>query len=441
MLLSYAVRSVYIESCGMFVRGGVYRVVKEAMGGTMAKISVSALLFDYVLTGPISGVSAGQYLVGFLNELFRYARLDVHVSRDFAAACFAALVTLYFWWVNIKGIPESSEKALRIMYVTTAMVVPLILWCAYTLCTRGASLPPWPLPRNLHFSPDALGWLRNTQASTIGLLGILIGLGHSVLAMSGEETLAQVYREIEHPKLANLKKTALVIFLYSLVFTSLVSFFAVMIIPDHVRPTFYDNLIGGLTMYVAGPHALKIVFHLFVVLVGVLILSGAVNTSMVGSNGVLNRVSEDGVLPDWFRHPHSRFGTTYRIVNVVAALQLLAILLSRGNVYALGGPMPLAFSGVLCSRAWECWCFVLKGLGPVNFVFLSTSAFAAPKSHSGWQPLHWLFLESPSRISLRSQWPRFPASASPYSCSSSSRPRKDSRKRAAFPIPRSTNFG
>src|SRR6266849_1177127 len=69
MLFSYAVRSMYIESCSMFVRGGVYRVVKEAMGGTLAKFSVSALMFDYILTGPISGVSAGQYLAGFLNEL------------------------------------------------------------------------------------------------------------------------------------------------------------------------------------------------------------------------------------------------------------------------------------------------------------------------------------------------------------------------------------
>src|ERR1017187_7473748 len=70
MLFAYAVRSMYIESCSMFVRGGVYRVVKEAMGGTLAKFSVSALMFDYILTGPISGVSAGQYLTGFLNELF-----------------------------------------------------------------------------------------------------------------------------------------------------------------------------------------------------------------------------------------------------------------------------------------------------------------------------------------------------------------------------------
>src|SRR6059058_6441771 len=74
MLLSYAVRSVYIESSSMFVRGGVYRVVKEAMGATLAKFSVSALMFDYILTGPISGVSAGLYLTGLLNELLHYAR-------------------------------------------------------------------------------------------------------------------------------------------------------------------------------------------------------------------------------------------------------------------------------------------------------------------------------------------------------------------------------
>ncbi len=68
MLFSYAVRAVYIESCSMFVRGGVYRVVHEAMGGTLAKFSVSALMFDYVLTGPISGVSAGLYAAGLLND-------------------------------------------------------------------------------------------------------------------------------------------------------------------------------------------------------------------------------------------------------------------------------------------------------------------------------------------------------------------------------------
>src|SRR6478609_9285782 len=112
MILAYAVRSVYIESCSMFVRGGVYRVVKEAMGATLAKFSVSALMFDYILTGPISGVSAGLYLAGLINELLAAGHLTFTVPMNATAAMFAILVTVYFWWENIKGIPESSEKAL-----------------------------------------------------------------------------------------------------------------------------------------------------------------------------------------------------------------------------------------------------------------------------------------------------------------------------------------
>jgi amino acid transporter len=353
MLFSYAVRAVYVESCSMFVRGGVYRVVKEALGGTMAKISVSALMFDYVLTGPISGVSAGQYLAGVLNELFAYGHINVVLSANSAAAFFAILVTLYFWWQNIKGIPESSEKALRIMQLTTVMVVVLIAWCGYTLWVRGAHLPPLPTRQTMHLGKNALGWLygsRIAQAST--LLIVFVGLGHSVLAMSGEETLAQVYREIEYPKLPNLKKTGLVIFIYSLVFTSLVSFFAVMIIPDGMRQQYTENLIGGLAMHLVGAFPMLLAFHVFVVVVGTLILSGAVNTAIVGSNGVLNRVSEDGVLTEWFRHPHRKYGTSHRIINLVVAAQILTIIASRGDVTFLAN---LYAFGVI-------WSFALKGV-------------------------------------------------------------------------------
>src|ERR1700681_3574183 len=91
MLLSYAVSQLYVESCSMFVRGGVYRVVKEAMGGTLAKFSVSALMFDYILTGPISGVAAGRYLVGLLNELFAFVHLNIVLNANVAATIFAMI--------------------------------------------------------------------------------------------------------------------------------------------------------------------------------------------------------------------------------------------------------------------------------------------------------------------------------------------------------------
>lgn len=351
MLFSYTVRAVYIESCSMFVRGGVYRVVKEAMGGTLAKLSVSALLFDYVLTGPISAVSAGQYLAGLFNVLLPRFEIPLHIPQAPFSVLFAIAVTIYFWWQNTKGVHESSNKALKIMGLTTVMAVILIVWCFITLAIKGFHLPPIaPV-----FSGESLGWLHSFSGkiAPLGLIGITIAFGHSLLAMSGEESLAQVYREIEAPKLKNLEKAGFIIFLYSMLLTSLVSFFAVMIIPDAIRTGQYSgNLIGGLTMYLVGPVPVRILFQAFVVFVGAMILSGAVNTSIVGSNGVLNRLGEDGILPETLRHPHPRFGTSHRMISLIAGLQILTILLCRGDIYVLGEAY--AF-GVI-------WSFVFKSL-------------------------------------------------------------------------------
>jgi amino acid transporter len=365
MLFSYAVRSMYIESCSMFVRGGVYKVVHEAMGGTLAKFSVSALMFDYVLTGPISGVSAGLYLGGLINETGEHFHMHwMHVHPQHFAALFAAAATIYFWRKNIIGLHESSEKALRIMQITTVMVVILIVWCLITIFRNGYQPVPLPVASNLKFSNEALGWLKGTIAPSITFIGILIGLGHSLLAMSGFETLAQVNREIAHPKLLNLKRAGNVIFAYSMLFTSLVSFFAVMIIPDGERARFLDNLIGGLSMYLVGPIGLRLLFHAFVVLVGTLILAGAVNTAIIGSNGVLNRVAEDGVLPDWFRHPHHKYGTTSRMINMVVLLQLITITITMGDVMLLGEAY--AFGVV--------WSFAMKALSVLMLRFKQPGA-------------------------------------------------------------------
>ena len=351
MLFSFAVRAVYVESCSMFTRGGVYRVVKEALGGTFAKLSVSALMFDYILTGPISGVSAGQYITGLMNELMVVAanshwlppalmdaqNVPLQFNMDHTSAVFAAVVTIYYWWANIKGIEESSGKALRVMQITTVMVVILLAWGIFSVFVRGSHLPPAPVPANLHFSNEALGFLKGRGLPLFGLFGILMAFGHSVLAMSGEESLAQVNREIEHPKLKNLKRAAIVIAIYSLVFTGGATLLASMLIPTLQRTTLYkDNLIAGLAMYMVGPMFWRIAFRIFVVLVGFLILSGAINTSMIGSTGVLMRVAEDGVLTDWFRKPHIKFGTSYRIINLIFILQMITIIASRGNVITLG---------------------------------------------------------------------------------------------------------
>jgi amino acid transporter len=402
MLFSYAVRAVYVESCAMFTRGGVYRVVKEAMGGTLAKLSVSALMFDYVLTGPISGVSAGQYIIRLVAQTATYFGYPCDPSPanvNLMAAGVAVLITVYFWWRNTKGLHESSGDALKIMYITTVMVVILIFWSGLTMLERpdAQKLPPAPAPHNLAFDRDAVGWLPDiapgalkelapeasaqdspapdkpdvgpryglipNAGALLGLIGILMAFGHSFLAMSGEESLAQVNRELEYPKHKNLMRAGLVIFVYSLLFTSLVSFFAYAIIPDNVRPKYLDNMISGIAMYLIGPMSLKLLFQAFIVIVGFLMLAGAINTSIIGSNGVLNRVSEDGVLTDWFRAPHKKYGTSHRTINLIVILQLVAIISSRGDTYKLGEAY--AF-GVI-------WSFAFKALAVLVLRFKDKS--------------------------------------------------------------------
>ncbi len=363
MMFSFAVRSVYLESCSMYVRGGVYVVVHDSMGPVMAKLSVSALVFDYILTGPISVVSAGQYLGALLNEISGMLHQNYQINVNLFAAGAGILITIYFWWQNIKGVHESSGKALRIMQITTVMVGILLIWCPITLLlTKGWHLPPAPKPSNLVFSDSAQGWLKGTFWMQIPMVVIIIAFGHSLLSMSGFETLAQVYREIASPKMKNLKIAANLTCWYAVLCTGVISLFAVMIIPDNVRSLYINNLIGGLAMSLSGPYLLRFGFHIFVVIVGGLILSGAVNTSIIGANGVLNRVAEDHVLVPWFREPHKRYGTTFRMINMITLLQLATIVYSRGDMTILAEAY--AFGVV--------WSFFMKALGVTVLRFQRT---------------------------------------------------------------------
>jgi hypothetical protein len=239
------------------------------------------------------------------------------------------------------------------MQITTVMIVIFLVWCGLTLAMRGpAQRVPLPTPSNLQFSDEGLGWFKGTVWPTIPMVAIIIAFGHSLLSMSGFETLAQVYREISYPKLKNLYRAGNIVCTYAVISTGVITLLAAMIIPDKVRLQYAENLLGGLTNFLVGPELLRLAFHIFVVIVGVLILSGAVNTSIIGANGVMNRVAEDGVLDPWFQKPHRRFGTTFRIINIVTLLQIITVIASRGDTYTLGEAY--AFGIV--------WSFFLKAL-------------------------------------------------------------------------------
>jgi nucleotide-binding universal stress UspA family protein len=79
-------------------------------------------------------------------------------------------------------------------------------------------------------------------------------------------------------------------------------------------------------------------------------------------------VAEDGVLPDWFLKPHPKYGTNYRLLYLIAGLQLITIFASRGDVILLGEAY--AF-GVVWSFVFNTLSMVVlrfKKRGPREFV-------------------------------------------------------------------------
>lgn len=350
MLFSGIMLMVYLESCGMFVRGGAYPVVQAGLGHNAAKAAVSAILFDFLLTGPISSVSAGHYLAGFINTAFIHFQIPYTVPGRVFSVIFAIAITIYFWRQNVRGIGDSSDKSAKIVSLSLIMCFILIVWGAFTIFTRGAHLPPL----TPEFNARSMGWLKDFDwFRAIGAVGIMMAIGHSVLAMSGLETLSQVYREIEFPKMLNLKKAAAMVFFFALIFTGGLTLLASVIIPhDLIATKYYDNLLAGLVMEMNGPFLLRLLTQGFVVLVGVAMLAGAVNTAIIGANAMLNRLAEDGILTDWFRKIHKKFGTTYHIIHIIAVMQVIIICLSAGHVYILGEAY--AF-GII-------WSFVLEAL-------------------------------------------------------------------------------
>jgi amino acid transporter len=279
-------------------------------------------------------VSAGLYISGLLYNLLPPLNINWQVPHRIFAVIFGVLVIVYFWKENIRGVEESSDNNLKIISFVSVIAIILLVWSFITLTIKEFHLPPF----DLHFTEEALGWSKHIPwLEAVGLVGIFMAFGHSILALSGLETLAQVYREIEDPKIKNLKKTVVIVFVFSVMFTGVLTFLSSLIIPgDLIAGKYADNLLSGLALELHGPYWAKLILQIFVVVSGGLLLIGAVNTSFVGANGILNRVAEDGILHDWFRGLHSKYGTTYRIVNIIAIIQIAVIILSCGNIYLLG---------------------------------------------------------------------------------------------------------
>ena len=406
LLFSYGMRAVYIESCALFVRGGVYRVVKEALGGFLAKLPFrpccsitcspgrSAAFGRPIHRRPGAGSDRPLHRAFELDEgtqhaikswgsvadrlrghdlllppePARHSRIERqgaedHDRHDRHGRRHAGLERRHAGRegpgqsdCRLAARSEQEGRDRRRRHKPVPKINPV---------TGEQEDPLGFLGRFRQRSPSRCA-IRPSWLSLIGVVGIVIAFGHSILAMSGEETLAQVYREVESPKLPNFKKAAFIVFVYSLLLTGSMNFLAVLLIPDDQRMNeYYDNWMGGLAMHMLGPVSLLLLLNAFVVFVGFLIL--------VRRGQHLDHRLQRRAQPRGRRRRAARLVSEaasaatarhYRLLWLITGLQLFTIVVSRGDVILLGEAY--AFGVV--------WSFVFKTLSMVVLRFKDRTA-------------------------------------------------------------------
>jgi len=361
LLLSCALRTLSIESYALFGREDVYKVVHAGLGSSLAKLASAALLFDCLLIGPICGVAGGLYVAEYVNELASVAHLNYpQASSPLFAEIISIVALIYYWRKQVTGRSGKNRRPLSLLTVATIVALALIAWCfstwawssqvsrqAITIEMNTWYFPPW----KPYLFTASLGWLRGTRVPSLPFVWILIGFGHSFLVMSPEESVSEADELVESSNVDMLKWVTRARVMTGFIFPLLIPFFALMVIPDSVRPSYFDVPLVGLTMYVRGPMIIKLVFQSVVVAFGALVLLRVLNSAITSSSGVLTRATEDREVPPWLFGRHEKHHTRHRLTHVVALSLLLMLLLSRGRLQFLTAFYTFGVT----------WSFVLRG--------------------------------------------------------------------------------
>ncbi|HEY7285655.1 MAG TPA: magnesium transporter [Vicinamibacterales bacterium] len=354
VLIGVCVRAVDVEACSLFVRGGTFGLVREALGELPGRVAASALLVERLLLGSLVAAAAGRYGAGLFRAGFA-PQLSPAAAENTAVAVAVGLLAVV-WLGRRRGRLFTSLTVSKAVIGAGSVLVFAIIWALLTLAGRGGMVAPLPFTAGAPATP----------------MEALLALGSVMFVIGGVDTLSQIAPELEPPRILNLKRTAGIVAVFSVLVTASLGFFVSTLVPPGVRDAFLDTPIVGLTLSLAGPSWFKGLMTTVVAIGAVLMMLAAARSALAGAQLGLTRLVDDGMLPAALRAPHPQYGTPWRIVNITAAAQIAVVALSGGHVGWL-------------SRAYAvgiAWSAVLKILAVVRLrkTRASAPAFRAPGS-------------------------------------------------------------
>jgi amino acid transporter len=304
-------RKIYGEVVGAIpLNGGAYNVLLNTSSKKMASLAATLTVLSYMATAVISASEGMHYLHGIIPAI------DITITT--------IIVLLAFTGLAILGIGESAFVAVIIFLIHLATLSLLVFASAWFLMTHGL--------QTFHINwslPVSSGGIANA---------LFLGFSAAMLGISGFESSANF---VEEQQQGVFPKTLRNMWAIVSFFNPVIALLLICIIPLAEVGEHKESLLAFLGQTTGGSWLAYLIS-----IDAVLVLCGAVLTSFVGVSGLLNRMTLDRILPNYFLKQNKR-GSNYRIIISFLILCISVLFVTGGNLIALAGVYTFSFLAVM----------------------------------------------------------------------------------------------
>ena len=305
-------RKIYGEVVGaMPLNGGAYNALLNTTSKLMASFAATLTILSYMATAVISA-----------NEAIHYLH---HLIPSMPIIMATIGLLLFFALLTIGGITESAKVAVGIFLFHLLSLVVLTIFIVLYLSQNGIDI----LFKNWYHQSENSIWY-----------AIFFGFAASMLGVSGFESSANF---VEEQQKGVFPKTLRNMWVIVSIINPLMAIFALSLfaIPVLQSADYQNTLLVQMGDFVGGEWMAAII-----AVDAFLVLSGAVLTSFVGVSGLLERMTLDRIMPQFFLKKNKK-GSSYRIIILFFALAVSVLLITNGNVGLLAGVYTISFLSVM----------------------------------------------------------------------------------------------
>ncbi|WP_428232986.1 APC family permease [Flavobacterium sp.] len=307
----YLFRKIYGEVVGAIpLNGGAYNVLLNTSTKRLASLAATLTVLSYMATAVISASEGMHYLHGIFENL------NVTIAT--------VVVLILFTGLAILGIGESAFVAVIIFITHLATLSLLVLASLWFVLNNGLG--------TFHINWEAPIAYGNIKTA------LFLGFSAAMLGISGFESSANFVEEQEHGVFPKTLRNMWAIVSF---FNPVIAILLICIIPLTEVGANKESLLAHLGQTTGGSWLAWLIS-----IDAVLVLCGAVLTSFVGVSGLLNRMTLDRILPNYFLKQNKR-GSHYRIVISFLVLCISVLFATNGHLESLAGVYTFSFLAVM----------------------------------------------------------------------------------------------